>query len=137
MTHMNEKRVYNTRQKDDVIKAIAEFGQSHFTAADVVKKLSDNGISVGQATVYRTIDRLSEKGELRKYIVDGAASCYQSVGEHKGCHEHFHLKCAKCGTLIHVECDELTKIASHIASDHGFDVDFSKTVFYGICENCK
>ncbi len=134
---MNEKRVYNTRQKDEILKTISEFGQSHFTAADVVKKLSDKGISVGQATVYRTIDRLSEKGELRKYIVDGAASCYQSAGEHKGCHEHFHLKCAICGKLIHAECDELTKIASHIASDHGFDVDFSKTVFYGTCENCK
>lgn len=134
---MNEKRVYNTRQKDEILKAISEFGQSHFTAADVVKKLSDKGLPIGQATVYRTIDRLSEKGELRKYIVENSAACYQMNDGHSGCHEHFHLKCAVCGKLIHAECEELKKIASHIASDHGFDVDFSKTVFYGICENCK
>ena len=134
---MNEKRVYNTKQKDEILKAISEFGQAHFTASDVVKKLSDKGLQIGQATVYRTIDRLSESGELRKYIVDGAASCYQISDGHKGCHEHFHLKCALCGALIHAECEELMKIASHIASDHGFTVDFSKTVFYGTCDKCK
>ncbi len=134
---MSEKRAYNTKQKDEIIKAIAEFGGRHFTAADVVRCLLDKGISVGQATVYRTIDRLSESGRLRKYIVDGAASCYQAAENHGDCHEHFHLKCAKCGTLIHTECAELAKIASHIASDHCFEIDFSKTVFYGVCENCK
>ena len=135
---MNEKRVYNTRQKDEILKAIAEFGSSHFTAADVVRKLSDKGISVGQATVYRTIDALSSRGVLRKYVVDGmTAACYQLSDTHLSCHEHFHLKCAVCGRLIHAECDELAKIASHIASDHGFTVDFSKTVFYGTCDSCK
>ncbi len=134
---MNEKRVYNTRQKDEILKAISDFGQEHFTAADVAKKLSEKGVNIGQATVYRTIDRLSENGGLRKYIVDGAAACYQANDGHGGCHEHFHLKCAKCGELIHAECEELARIAEHIASDHGFSVDFSKTVFYGVCRECE
>lgn len=135
---MSTKRVYNTRQKDEILKVIAEFGTEHFTAADVVKRLSAKGVSVGQATVYRRIDALSERGVLRKYIVDGmTAACYQLSDAKISCHEHFHFKCAVCGRLIHVECDELAKIASHIASDHGFIVDFSKTVFYGTCDSCK
>lgn len=132
---MNEKRVYNTRQRDEIVKAISSFDDRHFTAADVVKVLNEKGISVGQATVYRLIDRLEESGELRKYIVDGtSAACYQRADLH--CREHFHLLCEKCGRLIHVECEELSKIASHIESEHGFTVDYSKTVFYGKCGDC-
>ena len=132
------KRVYNTRQRDGIMKAIESFGGEHFTAADVVKRLSCDGNIIGQATVYRAIERLAESGALRKYVVDGTtAACYQVSESHSSCSEHFHLKCAVCGRLIHVECDELTKIALHIASDHGFSVDFSKTVFYGVCDGCK
>lgn len=132
---MSEKRVYNTKQKDGILRAIVSFGDRHFTAADVVRVLSDGGVRVGQATVYRTIDRLEANGELRKYVVDGiSAACYQRVEGR--CREHFHLKCERCGKLIHVECEELSRIASHIASDHGFNVDHSKTVFYGRCKDC-
>ena len=132
------KRIYNTRQRDEIMKAIAEFGGEHFTASDVVRRLNDGGSVIGQATVYRTIERLSDSGVLRKYIVDGnTAACYQLSDSGECCHEHFHLKCEKCGRLIHVRCDELSRIATHIASDHGFSVDFSKTVFYGMCEECK
>jgi Fur family ferric uptake transcriptional regulator len=47
------------------------------------------------------------------------------------------LKCNVCGRLIHVECSELSKISLHIEEHHGFVLDPSKTVFYGICENCR
>lgn len=131
-----EKKTYNTRQKDEVIKAIELFSDSHFTASDVAKALKDGGSRIGQATVYRTITKLENEGYLRKYVVDGtSAACYQAVG--KSCHEHFHLKCSKCGELLHVECDELTRVASHIAVHHGFEVDYSKTVIFGLCKKCK
>ena len=132
----NDRKNYNTRQKDEIIRAIDSFGSEHFTVAEVVKKLSEHGTTVGQATVYRAIMRLETDGKLRKYTVDGTtAACYQRAEEH--CREHFHLKCEGCGKLIHVECEELLKISSHISSHHGFSVDPSKTVFYGICENCR
>ena len=132
----NEKKNYNTRQKDEVIRAIKSFGDEHFTVSDVVKRLADLGTNIGQATVYRAIVRLEGMGELRKYTVDGTtAACYQRAEGH--CSEHFHLKCETCGRLIHVECSELTKISSHIDTHHGFKVDPSKTVFYGICDSCK
>ena len=132
----NEKKSYNTKQKDEVLRVIDSFGSEHFTIADVVKRLSENGSGIGQATVYRTVLRLEKSGELRKYTVDGTtAACYQRAEDH--CKEHFHLKCNVCGRLIHVECSSLNKISLHIAEHHAFTVDPSKTVFYGICENCR
>ncbi len=137
---MDTKRIYNTKQKDEILKCISGFGEEHFTAADVVARLNADGISVGQATVYRFIDRLASLGKLRKYVVDGTtAACYQVINDGHGesCREHFHLKCEVCGRLIHVECEELRRIAEHIRGEHGFAIDSSKTVFYGVCRDCK
>ncbi len=137
---MNEKRSYNTRQKDNIIRSIEGFGGRHFTASDLVSRVNSEGSSVGQATIYRMIERMVENGELRKYVVDGTtAACYQLAekSHKKSCNEHFHLKCESCGKLIHVECEELNKISSHMNEDHGFLIDSSKTVFYGICRECK
>ncbi len=137
---MNSKRAYNTKQKEMILNIIENMGDVHFTASDLACKLSESGLSCGTATVYRMIDRLTDTGVLRKYVVDGTtAACYQFTGHQhrRSCREHFHLKCENCGVLIHVECEELAKIAVHMQKDHDFLIDSSKTVFYGLCKDCK
>ena len=79
-----------------------------------------------------------EQGEIRKYIMDEKSSaCYQYVEEHATCPLHFHLKCVRCGRLIHTDCSYLQQIDQHILEHHGFHVDHSKTVFYGVCQECS
>ena len=76
---MTEKRTYNTKQRDEILRSIASFGSQHFTAADVTSRLKQEGNTVGQATVYRLLERLAQGGTLRKYVVDGTtAACYQN-----------------------------------------------------------
>ena len=136
---IKKKRVYRTRQRDVIEACVASFGEEHFTAAQIVSELSDRGTGIGQATVYRTIENLVSSGLVRKYVVDeSSAACYQYTGKADNgvCHDHFHLKCQSCGRLIHVECEQLGKIAEHMSKDHGFVIDSSKTVFYGKCEDC-
>ena len=57
---MRTIRKYNTKQKDEILKCISSFGEEHFTAADVVARLNNLGNTIGQATVYRMIERLAE-----------------------------------------------------------------------------
>ncbi len=136
---MKGKKIYNTKQRALILSSIEEFGEDHFTAADVTEKLTKKGIIVGQATVYRMIDRLEESGKIRKYIIDGTtAACYQNIMplKDKKCNEHFHMKCESCSKLIHIECEEMNKISAHIKDRHEFVVDSSKTVFYGVCKDC-
>ena len=112
---MDAKKIYKTRQKDEITRCLSSFGEEHFTAADVVARLAASGSAIGQATVYRTIDRLAASGELRKYIVDGStAACYQKSGGKTGCREHFHLKCEGCGRDITVPRVKLEKSVKRI-----------------------
>ena len=78
-----------------------------------------------------------EDGSVRKYLCEeGKSACFQYVGDSEECRLHFHLKCIKCGKLIHLECDYLSDLEKHISEHHKFTVDNTKTVLYGVCEDC-
>ncbi len=128
------KNDYNTKQKSALLDFLTEKEHSHITAADIKDALSKQGVKIGTATIYRHLDRLVESGLVRKYITDSSA-CYQYAGECRG--NHFHLKCTKCGTLFHVDCDFLKELAPHILEHHNFTVDNTRMVMYGTCEKCR
>ena len=46
------------------------------------------------------------------------------------------MKCVACGKLEHLSCSHLDGIGEHVAREHGFLIDSSRTVFYGICKEC-
>ncbi len=126
---------YKTKQRELILEYLKNSDRPHVSAADIGARLREEG-SVGLATIYRQLEKMVEAGLVRKYNLDGGA-CYQYVGGGEDCHEHFHLKCLGCGTLIHVDCDFLSELGPHILEHHGFLVDNSRTVMYGLCKRCR
>ncbi len=131
---MSQTREYKTKQRIAVEKLLSK-NAGHMTVDSIVKELEKSGDKVGRTTVYRALERLVEDGKARKYISSGDSSCYQFVNN-DCCNEHFHLKCEKCGKLIHIECSQLDELSAHISQHHGFTVNSLKTVLYGICREC-
>lgn len=127
---------YKTRQRELILEFLTENKQRHLSADDVADHLRAEGSPVGKSTVYRCLDRLVGLGTVRKYLLeDGSPACYQFC-EGDGCVRHFHLKCTGCGALLHVECEYLVGVASHVLEHHGFQIDNTKTVLYGLCQGC-
>ena len=126
---------YSTKQRSAILDFLKE-NNAHVTAADIAFHLKELGVSVSTATVYRTLEKLVGEGVVRKMFVDqGHSACYQYI-DNGTCSEHFHLKCIKCGRLIHLSCDFLQEMESHIFDDHGFTVSSGRTVIYGVCHAC-
>lgn len=129
---------YKTKQKELLLECLTENKDVHLTAADILTHLRDKGHSLGVSTVYRQLDKLVAAGVVRKFIIDETSSaCYQYAGTSEECCEHFHLKCNVCGKLIHVDCSLMKKIAEHMQNSHGFSVDTTKTLLYGVCRECS
>lgn len=127
---------YNTKQSKLVYEFLQNNPDKHFSAEEVYFALINNGDNIGRTTVYRQLDKLCDEKKVRKFFSgENNACCYQLESEH--CHNHYHLKCSSCGTLIHTECDFLDKLTNHIFNDHQFKIDGSRTVLYGICKNCR
>ena len=127
---------YSTKQREAVLSFLKE-NNAHISATDIIRHLKEQGYSVSTATVYRTLEKFEAEGLVRKMVIgQGTGACYQFVDRHD-CHEHFHLKCIKCGALIHLSCDFLESLESHIYDDHGFTVSSGRTVIYGTCATCN
>ena len=132
------KRQYNTKHRDALLTYLKSRPGIHMTAADVCSYFRAEGEAIGTTTVYRQLEELLAEGRIKKYVIDeNSSACYEYLGA--GCEQPdaYHLKCEKCGRLIHLECDEITAFEAHIAAHHKFTVDRSRTVFYGICEECS
>lgn len=123
---------YSTKQKDlimDYIKA-----QNHeFTINDIYEGLNKK---VGLTTIYRFIDNLVDTGEISKNIGSNNTTYYQYLGK---CSEenHFYLKCDKCGSLQHIDCDCICELSSHIIDKHKFKLNKENIIINGMCFECS
>lgn len=127
---------YNTKQKNIIIDMLKNNKDRHLTADEMLKILEELNSPVSKATLYRFLDVLVSTGNLRKYItVEGEKACYQYIDE-EDCHLHYHLKCIECGKLIHMDCKHIDEIQEHVLKAHNFNVDSSRIVLYGTCEQC-
>jgi Fur family ferric uptake transcriptional regulator len=136
---MNDKRPvsYNTQQRKLILDYIAALGDGHVTAGQIARHFEDENLAIGQTTIYRYLEKLVNDGKIRKYFFnEGDSACYQYINDNRECREHFHLKCEKCGKLIHLDCDLLDEIQRHVLSKHEFQINTLKTVFYGKCTEC-
>ena len=124
---------YNTKHKIQILRCFQEHEKEHLTIEQLNSYLEGN---VPLATIYRVVDSLTEEGFIRKYTIDHLSpACYQLANE--DCQNHFHLLCTKCGRVIHLNCDEVNHLISHIEKEHGFRVDITKVNFYGVCDECQ
>lgn len=129
--------VYNTKQKKYIEKILLENKDAQLTCEQIVDLLKSNGTPVGKATVYRFIENLTVRGEVRKSLsVDGKSSAYQYIDKSMNCDGHLHLKCTSCGKLIHLGCEFMHSVDKHVREHHSFKIDNSKTVILGLCESC-
>ena len=137
---MDPKSKYKTRQKECLIAYLKTIPGKHFTAADICDYFRTRGEPIGQSTVYRQLEQLVDEGILNKYnLSSGDPACFEYMEEDSHCGEEtcFHCKCEKCGKLIHLHCDDLVDIQTHLLNEHHFTLDPYRTVFYGICDACR
>ena len=136
---MNSRSKYRTKQREILLDYLETVPGVHITAGDVYEYFKSKGAAIGQSTIYRQLESLVDEGIINKYIIDAnSPACFEYVGSdsHEDAEVCFHCKCEKCGKLIHLQCEELEEMQSHLNSEHGFRLDPLRTVFYGLCEKC-
>ena len=137
---MAVKAQYQTKQMAKLLSYLKTVEGTHVTVADVCNYFKEQGINIGTTTVYRNLEKMVEQGLVAKYTVDGTSSaCFEFLGEEHSCQKQdcFHCKCEKCGKLIHLQCEDVVKLETHMMEHHGFRMDPLRTVFYGVCSECS
>ena len=122
----------STRQRAAITQALSDAGGFR-SAQQLHEQLRRGGDSVGLTTVYRTLQTLSEAGEIDVVRREDGEALYRrcSTGEH-----HHHLVCRDCGYSVEIDNDEVEKWTTAAARSHGFsDVTHDLEIF-GRCSDC-
>ncbi len=131
------RNTYKTDSKRGLVDFMARHADRHFTVDEIINEMTKEGLSPSKSTVYRLVSKLTCDGTLRRFeSADKDRFVYQYAAFEHNCEMHFHLKCIKCGKLIHMECEKMTHLKEHILSYHGFLIG-GEAMINGICFDCN
>jgi Fur family ferric uptake transcriptional regulator len=128
MTSTDRQPLRPTRQRIAVTEALASFDD--FRSAQEIHDLLDRrGAKVGLATVYRTLQRLSEAHEVDMLRTEDGEAVYRRCSDT----HHHHLVCRECGATVEIEGPAVERWTTAMAAEHGF-ADVSHTLeIFGTC----
>jgi Fur family ferric uptake transcriptional regulator len=120
-----------TRQRRAVVDALASVDDFR-SAQEIHELLGRRGDPVGLATVYRTLQRLAEAGDVDVLRTEDGEAIYRRCSDT----HHHHLVCRTCGRTVEVEGPAVERWTRAIAAEHGYD-DVSHTLeIVGTCRDC-
>jgi Fur family ferric uptake transcriptional regulator len=131
---LKKRKLRITSQRENIFSFFEEHRGEHFTPDELYKLLSRRSGHMSKATVYRTIEMLTEMDLLVKIDLDDGFERYE-IKEEKG-HQHHHLICTNCGKVYEIDEDLLDDLEKLIEKRTGFKVKDHQLKIYGICPDC-
>ena len=129
--HPEQRALRATRQRAavaDLLERLDDFR----SAQEIHEELRRRGEGIGLTTVYRTLQTLSESGEVDVLRTVSGEAVYRRCSAH----HHHHLVCRQCGRTVEVEGPAVERWAERVAEENGFS-EISHTVeIFGVCGEC-
>jgi Fur family transcriptional regulator, ferric uptake regulator len=125
-----------TPQREATVRVLLENEEDHLSAEDVFMLVKEKSPEIGLATVYRTLELLSEMHVVEKMnFGDGVARYDLRADSNK--HHHHHLICVQCRSMSEIMEDWLLPLEERLEEEYGFTVLDHRLDFQGICAKCK
>ena len=122
-----------TPQRVAIAEAVLRSNR-HLSAEDVATDVRERGASVGQATVYRTLDLLVRSGLVVERDFGEGYKRYEPARDEP---HHEHLLCTVCGTVTEFRDERLDRMTTLVAEAHGFARLRHRLVIFGVCRDCQ
>lgn len=105
--------------------------KTHPTIKEIYNKVHYLDPSIGQATVYRNVNKLVSVGKLKKLSINSEIDRYDG-----NVNNHYHFICTSCNIIIDI-LDEVIFPVENIIKDHNVSVEECDIILYGKCDKCK
>jgi Fur family transcriptional regulator, ferric uptake regulator len=122
----------STRPRRDVAGLIAAQA-GHFAAADLLAQARDRKLGVGRATVFRTLDVLTEVGVVERIDLPSGEHAYIACQPD----HHHHVVCSNCGRSQDVGDARLRSVVRDVARQTGYRIDDHRLELFGLCPDCQ
>lgn len=105
----------------------------HLTADDVYSRAQQLLPEISLATVYNTLNELTDMGEVLEIATGDGPKRYDP----NTTVAHHHLYCVECGALRDVNPDGTDRLELPASQQHGFELLDVDIVFRGRCPDCR
>jgi Fur family peroxide stress response transcriptional regulator len=119
-----------TPQRLAVARIVLESSE-HPSVEEIYRQVRKDFPTTSLATVYNTLERLKEMGEVLELPFSGG-SRYDGLNPHP----HSHLRCTVCGAIEDLDID-LGSAAEEVAAKKGYADVHHRLEFYGVCPRCR
>jgi Fur family ferric uptake transcriptional regulator len=136
---LKENGLKVTTQRIAILEVLDSRPDKHLTAEEIYDLVKEEYPEIGLATVYRTIQLLSELHLIDKLNLDDGYVRYEigKMGKEDCGHHHHHLICRKCGLVLSFEDDLLETLEERIFESKGFRVADHEVKLFGYCTECQ
>lgn len=124
-----------TPQRELVLEVFAENADRHLSAEEIFDLVRLKNPDVGLATVYRTLELLSDLKIVQGMDFGDGCLRYEMARHDK--HHHHHLICVECGRVAEVGTDLLERLEEEVEAKHDFRIVDHQVKFYGVCADCR
>lgn len=125
-------RPQRTTRQRLAIRALLEEVDGFKSAQQLHESLRSQGDSVGLATVYRTLQAMTDAGEVDAIRTDDGEMVYRQCSDG----HHHHLVCRQCGRTVEISAQLVESWATEVAAEHGFRDAGHEIELFGLCSNC-
>jgi Fur family transcriptional regulator, ferric uptake regulator len=125
-----------TPQREATVRVLLEHEEDHLSAEDVYLLVKEKSPEIGLATVYRTLELLTELKVVDKINFGDGVSRYDLRKEGAD-HFHHHLVCVECGTVDEIQEDLLGDVEKIVEDQYNFKIKDHRLTFHGICHRCQ
>ena len=103
----------------------------HLNPAEILARANAIHPGVGRASIYRTLELLTQLGIIRPiYLGENGPIYIHAQGG------HHHLVCSTCGKVIDFDQCSADQISDELSARYGFIIHSHLLEFYGRCAEC-
>lgn len=125
-----------TPQREATLTVLLEREEDHLSAEEIFLLVKEKAPEIGLATVYRTLELLSELQVVDKINFGDGVSRYDLRKEGID-HFHHHLVCMECGSVEEIIEDLLIDVEKIVEEKWQFQVKDHRLTFHGVCSKCQ
>lgn len=125
---MKSRRTRNQERIIDTLKAL----DRSISAQDLYVELRGQDVSMGLATVYRSLEALKLEGVVQARTTANGEALYSLVQE-----DRHHLTCLQCGDSIAIDQCPVHDLEAQLNQSYQFKIYYHMLEFFGLCTRCQ
>lgn len=114
-----------------VLEVIEQKGE-HLNPNEILEQAREIHPTLGRATVYRTLELLTQLGIVRPIFVGESGPTYIRADGN-----HHHIVCAQCGRVVDFDQCVVDQMTHDLAERFDFRITSHLLEFYGVCGDCR